>query len=509
MPPPAPKLVPLGGRTLLSVRFGLRLLLRMGGYLDGQECPSSQDAAPRGKGRRRRAALAVTSLGLLFSSASMNAAERQVTREARGHVLTNVNVWSADGQWIVYDTRVRDDQFTATTIERVHVDSGKVEVLYEAKDHANVGVVTAHPREPRVVFIHGPEHPTAEWSYAMTRRRGAWVEAAEPGKARNLDAMNYGTQWVPGALRGGSHVHVYSPDGQAVSFTYDDEILARLGAEPSPGHDLNQRNVGVTVPTGPVIVSRDHARNHDGDWFSVLVTRTTNSPSPGSDEISRACEEGWVGANGYVRPDGTRQKRALAFQGTVTARDGSSHAEVFVVDLPDDLTVAGDAPLQGTATRRPAPPRGTVQRRLTFTDDRKHPGIAAAPRHWLRSSPDGGSIAFLMKDDDGVVQVWTISPQGGEPRQITRNARDIASAFTWSPDGRRLAFVMDGSVCSADMGTGATSRFTARAADPAEAPRPFACVFSPAGDRIAFTRSVAGEAGRFDQIFVVDVPLVP
>jgi hypothetical protein len=451
----------------------------------------------------------VTSLALLFPAASMNAAERQVTHDARGHVLTNVNVWSPDGQWLVYDTRVRDDQFTGTTIERVHVDSGKVELLYEAKDHAKVGVVTAHPLDARVVFIHGPENPTEEWSYAMTRRRGAWVDAGGRGVARNLDAMNYGTHWVPGALRGGSHVHVYSPDGQAISFTYDDEILARLGTDPSPGHDLNQRNVGVAVPAGPVVVSRDHARNHDGEWFSVVVTRTTNSPRPGSDEISRACEEGWIGTNGYVRPDGTRQKRALAFQGTVTARDGSMHAEVFVVDLPDDLTVAGDAPLEGTATRRPSPPRGTAQRRLTFTDHRKHPGVEAAPRHWLRSSPDGRSIAFLMKDDAGIVQVWTIDPQGGEPRQVTRNAHDIASAFTWSPDGRRLAFVMDGSVCSADVETGATNRLTARAADPADAPRPFACVFSPAGDRIAYTRPVADAAGRFDQIFVVDLPARP
>ncbi len=436
----------------------------------------------------------------------MNAAERQLTRDARGHVLTNVNVWSADGRWIAYDTRVRDDQFTGTTIERVNVDSGAVEILYEARDRANVGVVTVHPREDRYIFIHGPEHPNEAWSYGMTRRRGTWVDAAEPGRARNLDAMNYGTRRVPGALRGGSHVHVYSPDGQAVSFTYDDEVLARLGTESSALHDFNQRNLGVSVPAGPVRVSADHARNHDGEWFSVLVTRTVNVPKPGSDEISRACEEGWIGTNGYRRPDGSRQLRALAFQGTVAARDGTSHAEVFVVDLPDDLTAAGDAPLQGTATRRPAPPRGTAQRRLTFTEDRPHRGVASAPRHWLRASPDGSAIAFLMKDDVGVVQVWTVSPTGGAPRQVTRNAHDVASAFTWSPDGRRLAFVMDGSVCVADAATGATVRLTAKPADPAFAPRPFASVYSPRGDRVAFTRPVEGPAGRFDQIFVVDVP---
>ncbi|PBD34340.1 hypothetical protein CK247_30830, partial [Klebsiella pneumoniae] len=31
--------------------------------------------------------------------------------------------------------------------------------------------------------------------------------------------------YTPGALRGGSHVHVYSPNGQFVSFTYNDHVL--------------------------------------------------------------------------------------------------------------------------------------------------------------------------------------------------------------------------------------------------------------------------------------------
>ncbi len=437
------------------------------------------------------------------------AGERQLTDSPQGHVLTNVNVWSADGEWIVYDTRIRDDQFTGTTIERVRVASGDVEVLYEAKDQAKVGVVTAHPIEERVIFIHGPERPTAEWSYAMTRRRGVWVDAGRPGMPRNLDAMNYGTRFARGGLRGGSHVHVYSWDGQAVSFTYDDEILARLGEDPSHSHDINQRNVGVSVPTGPVLVSTDHARNHDGEWFSVLVTRTVPAPRPGSSEISRACEEGWIGTNGYLRTDGSRQPQALAFQGTVQARDGTLHAEVYVVDLPADFTAAGDAPLQGTATRRPAPPLGTKQRRATFTDDRKRPGLATTPRHWLRSSPDGSAIAFLMMDDEGIVQLWTVSPNGGPPRQVSDNPHGIASAFTWNPAGTAVAHVMDGSVCVTHIATGRTHRLTPRSAEPADGPRSLACVFSPDGARVAYTRSVAGPAGRFDQIFVVDATHSP
>ncbi len=437
----------------------------------------------------------------------MPAAERQITHAPQGHMLTNVQVWMADGAWIVYDTRRRDDRFDATTIERVQVDTGDREVLYRADQGANVGVVTAHPQLPRVFFIHGPTWPTPEWSYGMSRRRGVWVDAAAPGGAVALDAMTYGTRFTPGALRGGSHVHVCHPRGDAVSFTYDDEVLLRRGTTPSADADLNQRNLGVAVPAGPVRVPADHPRNHDGAWFSVLVTRTTHAPAPGSDEISRACEEGWIGQDGYLRPDGSRQRLALAFQGTVTARDGSTHAEVFVVDLPSDLTVAGEGPLEGTATRRPAPPQGTVQRRLTFTDGRRFPGLATVPRHWLRSSPDGAAIAFLMKDEAGVVQLWTVSPGGGPLRQVTRNAEDIGSAFTWSPDGALIAHVMGGRVCVTRVATGETLPLTAPAAAAEDAPRPFACVFSPDGRHVAYTRSVPHADGtRYDQIFVLTLP---
>jgi hypothetical protein len=435
----------------------------------------------------------------------MTTPERQLTTAAQGHVLTNINVWSPDGRWIVYDVRTGDD-FNGARIEQVNVRTGEVRRLYESRHGAKCGVVTYSPVEPRIVFIGGPENPTADWSYGFTHRSGIVVEVSRPGIGRPLDAMNYAPPFTPGALRGGSHVHVFSPDGRWVSFTYEDEVLARLDAASSAvPHEPNQRNVGVAVPAGPVHVARNHPRNHDGGWFSVIVTRTVAQPRPGSDEIGRAFEEGWVGSDGYVRPDGTRQKRALAFQGLVTAPDGSRHAEVFVVDLPEDLTRAGAAPIAGTDTTRPAPPRGVNQRRLTFTAGRAFPGVAASPRHWLRASPDGGQIAFLMKDDAGIVQFWTVSPNGGEPRQLTRNAASVASAFTWSPDGRNLAHVMDGSVCITDVVTGKTRRLTPRR-ETASAPQSLACVFSPDGRAIAYTRAVAGPAGSFDQIFAVDVP---
>ena len=451
--------------------------------------------------------------------------ERQVTCAAHGHMLTNTGVWSPDSRWIVYDTRSSPDGsvFDGTRIEQAEGDSGRIELLYESRNGACCGVVTASPVDDRVVFILGPEHPTADWQYGPAHRQGVVVRASQPGTIERLDARDLVPPFTAGALRGGSHVHIYSPDGRLVSFTYEDAVLDGPTAVVTTARvprEKNLRGIGVSVCGKTVQVPRTHERNHDGTAFTVLVTRLTDEPTPGSDEISKAFEEAWVGTHGYLRPDGTRQRYALAFQGQVIVHDAARGGqrtvnEVFICDLPDDLdelAVAGDQPLAGTPTSRPSPPRGVIQRRLTFTACRSYPGIDG-PRHWLRSSPDGSRIAFLMRDEAGIVQLFTVSPAGGEPVQLTHDDWSVSSSFSWSPDGRRIAYIADSSVCIIDMASGVSTRLTDRTI--AAPPRPEACVFSPDGRRIAFMRSVAGNGTQrgdpaakvHNQIFVVDVPV--
>lgn len=453
--------------------------------------------------------------GLLASSCQphpshslMNSPERILTSQPVGHLLTNADVWSPDGEWIVYDVRsdAAGELFDGEHIEIVHSRSGEVRRIYSSQKGAHCGVATFDTIHPRVVFILGPENPTSDWSYSAWHRQGVLVDPARPGEAIRLDARDLTPPFTPGALRGGSHVHVFSADGSRVSFTYEDHVLAT----PSPGNpvgDGNQRNIGVSLLGIDVTASTNHSRNHSGNAFSVLVTSTQLNPKPGSDEIQKAFEEGWVGTNGYRRLDGTRQTYALAFQGQVITDGGQSIVEVFIVDLPDDLTRAGSAPIEGTSLGRPAPPAGTQQRRLTHTDRRTFPGIQG-PRHWLRSSPDGSRIAFLMKDDSGAVQLWTVAPAGGELVQLTHNPFDIASAFTWSADGCWIGHVMDHSVCRTDTRTGRTERITPRAPGP-ESPRQEACVFSPEGRRIAYVRRLPQGAAWFNQICVANVPAGP
>jgi dipeptidyl aminopeptidase/acylaminoacyl peptidase len=357
-----------------------------------------------------------------------------------------------------------------------------------------------NPVDGRIAFILGPEDPTPDWQYCAWHRRGVLLDPERPGEIANLDARDVSPPFTPGALRGGSHVHQFSPDGRLVSFTYEDHVLATVAAQvrdadASLGEtrqqlvDLNQRNVAVASPR-PVQVPRTHPRNHDGEYYSVVVTCTVNDPRPGSDEISRAYEEAWLAG---PRP-------ALAFLGDVVALNGISHAELFVVELPADLTKPGDGPLEGTPTRRPAPPAGTRQRRLTFTSDRPCPGLQG-PRFWPRGAPDGSLIAFLMLDDQRRPQLWLIAPRGGEPRQLTHDPFPVASALTWNPDGSQIAYIADGSVMTVDVVSGRTRRLTPSR----PGMRPEVCVYSPDGEQIAYVQQVAEGSRAFNQVFVAEL----
>ena len=437
------------------------------------------------------------------SAMAVSGTERQITSDVNGHILTNLNVFSPDNEWIVYDERSDQEgaKFDSASIKRVNVRSGAIETLYTARNGAFVGVVTYNPKRNSVVFIHGPENPTSDWSYAGHHRAGTLVDVATPGVGVNLDARDVTSPFTPGALRGGSHVHIYAPDGEWLSFTYQDHVLNVLGNKGT--HDLDQRNIGISVPGRAVTVSNDHPRNRYGTTFTVLATRTVNAPKPGSDEINRAYEEGWVGNEGYLKSDGKRQRRAIAFLGDTLNNAGQKLTEVFIVDIPEDVSQSNTAaPIEGTETLMPAPPQGTKQRRLTFTAEQKNPGIQG-PRFWVRSNANGDSLAFLMKDDVGNVQLYAVSPNGGPIRQITNNTFSVASAFSWSPNGKYIAYAGDGSIFVTEVASGVSTRVAPK--DASRLVQPLAAAFSPDGRSIAYLRLLKSEAGEHNQIFVTEL----
>lgn len=260
----------------------------------------------------------------------MSHREKQLTFDPRGHQLTNINVWTPDSQWLAYDVRPRGASFTGLSIERVNVASGAVEVVYRAQHGAHVGVVTVSPDAPaRYAFIHGPEHPDSAWQYDFHHRRGVIVSEPDRELAITLDALDITAPYTPGALRGGSHVRFQS-DGSRLSFTYNDHVMH----ERDPARDL--RNVGVAVPLHGVNPPKQHPREYDGSHYCVLVSETVPQPQPGSDQINRAYEEGWIGREGYRKADGSRQRWALAFIGDTLSASGEKLPEVFIVDLPEN-----------------------------------------------------------------------------------------------------------------------------------------------------------------------------
>ena len=425
--------------------------------------------------------------------------ETRITYDRRSHQLTNINIWTSDSQWLAYDIRPSGSSFTGLSIEKIHVNTLHQVEIYRANFGAHVGVVTVSSENPpRYAFIHGPEHPDDHWQYDFHHRRGVYVNDEQLNVAHNIDAMYITPPYIAGALRGGTHVHVYSPDGKWLSFTYNDHIMHELGAQ------YDQRNVAVAVPAGEVNVpSEKHAREYSGNYFCCVVSVTTQKPQPNSDEISRAYEEGWIGQYGYLKASGQWQERALAFIGDTHASNGDVVAEIFIVDLPADaesFKIAGDQPLQGTESSLPSPPKYVYQRRLTFTHQRKYPGLAKQPRHWLRSSPDGKLIACIMLDDNGVAQLWLVSTLTGECLQLTHELLPIQSAFSWDSKGEHICFVYDNSVVRCNIATGELQRLTARTE---QAPVADAVVFSPNDRLIAFMR----DENEFRQLYMVETGL--
>ncbi|MCA9411579.1 MAG: DUF3748 domain-containing protein [Candidatus Omnitrophica bacterium] len=444
---------------------------------------------------------------LLLTSALLSAAVahsfevRQITFDNRNHDLDNNQNFSRDGEWLIYDTR-NPGIGEGRTLEKVHIDTGEVRIIYSPPFIENqgpgVGATSLSPKNDRVVFIHGPWKETGH-PYDFTWRRGGLIDFDGKGPFAFADARDITPPYTVGALRGGTHRHEWDGTGQWLGFTYNDEIMKNQG--------IDLRTIGVTKLGQPVEVKNSDPMKYEGDGegFSALVVHVVPNPKPGSDEVSRAASDSWVGLKGYKKADGSMQ-RARAFIGKTVSKSGEEVDEVFIVDIPEDLNQPGElGPLEGADSAYPAPPKGASQRRLTWTDKWKTPG--AIGTCW--TSPDGAWITFLAHDDEGLQQIFTISPLGGDPVQLTAIPGGVADSPRWSPDGKGLVSVAkDGRLFCLESPGGD---------DPGGIREPVwltkekdttttKVVWSTQGDRIAFNRQVTNENGTAMQIFVVGAP---
>ncbi len=431
--------------------------------------------------------------------------EIQITTDlSYNHDLDNNDNFSPDDRWLVYDMRNPETGIGACpTIEKVNVETGETRTVYEIPDNhlwgPGVGAASYSHTRNAVIFIHGLSNITEAYPYQQWRRTGVMVKDSIPGVQVFMDARDVTFPFTPGALRGGTHRHEWRRDDQWIGYTYNDAIMKAL--EDSTGVKHNLRTIGVSKKIRPVTVDADPSgENLNGTWFNVLVVRVVPNPNPGSDEISHASSDSWVGVKGYQKPDGTWQA-ARAFLGNVVDKNGRDVEEVFVVDIPDRIDISGEyGPLEGTKTTFPMPPKGTVQRRLTFTANSHNPGCEGV----TRSSADGQWIAYQARDKSGIKQVFLINPKGGEPWQLTQHTSDVQSGVRWSPNGKQVCYVWDNSVVICDVQEGSFASGYKRLTVPTD-PSPKNLVWSHNGKMIAYNREISESGGSkaTKQIFVI------
>ena len=430
----------------------------------------------------------------------------QLTNGAYNHDLDNNDNFSPDGKWLVYDTRTGIGGIGGSpSVERVNIETGKIEELFAVKDNHSwgpgAGAASYHPAENKVIFIHGLDSCSEKNPYQQWKRTGVIVEDNHPNVPIYMDARDVTVPFTPGALRGGTHRHEWSKDGKWVGYTYNDAILQAL--EVATGKTLNLRTVGVSTRLKPVVVDKSgEGENVSGEWYSVLVVRVVPNPVPGSDEVSNAASDSWVGTGSYLNKAGERQV-ARAFVGKVRSKGNQPVDELFVVDIPDSINQPGEfGPLEGTPTTFPMPPKGTVQRRLTYTAETAHPGCGGV----VRSSSDGKWIAFLASDAKGVQQIFVISPDGGSSRQITEHPAGVQSCARWSADNQSICYVTENSIVLCKISDEPFEKLFRRIT-PVSKEEISNIVWSADGNTVAFNRPVKAEGAKeaWKQIFLVKI----
>jgi hypothetical protein len=433
--------------------------------------------------------------------------EIQVTHDSsKNHDLDNNDNFSPDGKWLVYDTR---DEVTAiagcSSIERVNIETGKTEVLYKIEDNHDygpgAGAASYHPTENKVIFIHGLADCTPSNPYQQWRRTGVIIKDNQPNIPENMDSRDVTFPYTAGALRGGTHRHEWSRDGKWIGYTYNDAVMKKF--EDSTGIKWNLRTIAVSNQKHTLMINNGGAgETVSGTWYSAVVVRVVPDPEPGSDEISNAASDSWIGGSGYKKQDGKMQV-ARAFLGKVCNKKGIAVDDLFVVEIPDSINIPGEyGPLEGTQNSFPMPPKGTMQRRLTYTADSRYPGCSGV----VRSSSDGAYISYLSRDKNGIHQVFVISPDGGERRQVTEHNSDVRSGVRWSPDNKTIAYTWDNSIIICEISDRPFKKRYKRLTQRTDEP-PTNLVWSNDGKTIAFNRltSSVGDNMRKKQIFIINL----
>lgn len=358
----------------------------------------------------------------------------QLTFGSYGHTLHHCQVMSPDNSWVVYDTRNEDTEIGITTrIERVNLVSKSIEIVYRVdvfnQYGPGVGAVTYAPNDEIVLFIHGLKNASKVDPYAMDRRSGVGVRTSNPNVPIHFDARQIEEPFVKGSLSGGTHSHCWHNMGKLISYTYNDFLLTKNLLP-------NERVVGIMFPE-EVTIDLENDENFSGSHYSVIVTDIKEKAIHGSDEIEKAFDECWVGSTNQV-----------AFQGWVRTLEGHLKTEIFVITLPENLELLKDSDEFKSNTSIFKTPKAVNQKRVSYTLK----GVSKF-RHWLRSSPDGKYIYFIMEDEANIRNIYRISLSNKQIQQVTFHEKNIDSPFNISNNGLYLVYIMDKSLVLFDLET--------------------------------------------------------
>ena len=192
---------------------------------------------------------------------------------------------------------------------------------------------------------------------------------------------------------------------------------------------------------------------------------------------------------------------ALILIGGVALARGGQQPQPSATSLPAAiLPTATPSPLPAK-TASPTPTPTIAASSTSIPTDTPVPTASPVP------VVIGGSakIAFVSDRAENLLQVWTINPDGSDPRQLTFDAGDKFYP-TWSPNGSRLLYVAPGGVDQAgdDLGldiwiinadgTGIEKVITGPGDDTEPA-------WSPDGSLIAFSST---RANKVRQVFLLD-----
>jgi dipeptidyl aminopeptidase/acylaminoacyl peptidase len=112
----------------------------------------------------------------------------------------------------------------------------------------------------------------------------------------------------------------------------------------------------------------------------------------------------------------------------------------------------------------------------------------------VRCSPDGGQIAFRMRDKQGRWQIFLLPPTGGTPVQATFVEGGVDTGARWHPSGHAVVCVAGTRIVATVVQKG--ERFGQSIALGDRAPAPYALVWSHDGRTIAYNRVVALDTPR-------------